>query len=111
MVLLPGQDPHHGRRAASSTNDEQAWRAAWAYKDYGKSYEAVYEREHPPGYRWLIGSFGTNMRMTEMQAAIGRVILKKLDGWSRRAAATRRASLTASRPAPRCAAAAGAHRP
>ena len=90
-----------GEGGIITTNDEQAWRAAWAYKDHGKSYEAVYEREHPPGYRWLIESFGTNMRMTEMQAAIGRVILKKLDGWvaTRRRHATRLFDRLASQPA------------
>lgn len=70
-----------GEGGMITTNDDRAWRRAWAYKDHGKSYAAVYEREHPPGYRWLVESFGTNMRMTEMQAAIGRVILGKLDDW------------------------------
>jgi hypothetical protein len=40
----------------------------WSYKDHGKSYEAVYERQHPPGFRWLHESIGTNWRMLEMQA-------------------------------------------
>ncbi|QKT04811.1 DegT/DnrJ/EryC1/StrS aminotransferase family protein [Ectothiorhodospiraceae bacterium 2226] len=61
--------------------DEEQWRRAWAYKDHGKSYAAVYEREHRAGFRWLHESFGTNWRMTEMQAAIGRVQLSKLAGW------------------------------
>jgi dTDP-4-amino-4,6-dideoxygalactose transaminase len=62
-------------------DDEDLWKRAWAYKDHGKSWDAVYEREHPPGFRWLHESFGTNWRMTEMQAAIGRVQLGKLDNW------------------------------
>lgn len=62
-------------------DDEDAWRRAWSYKDHGKSYAAVYERQHPPGYRWLHESFGTNWRLTEPQAAIGRAQLRKLDGW------------------------------
>jgi dTDP-4-amino-4,6-dideoxygalactose transaminase len=45
---------------------------------------AVFNREHPPGFRWLHESFGTNMRMTEMQAAIGRIPLRKLEEWSAR---------------------------
>jgi len=53
----------------------------WAYKDHGKSYEAVYEREHPEGFRWLHESFGTNWRMTEMQAAIGRIQLGRMSSW------------------------------
>lgn len=63
------------------TNDETAWARAWAFKDHGKSYEAVYDREHPPGFRWLHESFGTNMRMTEMQSAIGRIQLRRLSDW------------------------------
>jgi len=66
------------------TNDESIWRKAWAYKDHGKSYEAVFNREHPPGFRWLAESFGTNFRMTEMQAAIGREQLKLLPSWTQR---------------------------
>lgn len=62
-------------------NNEALWKKAWAYKDIGRSYDAVYNREHAPGFRWLIESFGTNWRMTEMQAAIGRVQLRKLPTW------------------------------
>src|SRR5688572_17201788 len=75
-------------------DDEAAWQRAWSYKDHGKSYEAVFEREHPPGFRWLHESFGTNWRMTEMQAAIGRRQLVKLPAWL--AARRRHASLLAS---------------
>jgi hypothetical protein len=63
------------------TDDEALWEKAWAFKDHGKSYETVYRREHLPGFRWLHESFGTNWRMTEMQAAIGRRQLLKLPGW------------------------------
>lgn len=63
------------------TDDEAIWRRAWAYKDHGKSWAATHESVHPPGFRWLHESFGTNWRMTEMQAAIGRRQLVKLDQW------------------------------
>lgn len=62
-------------------DDEELWKKCWAYKDHGKSYDACYNRPHPPGFRWLHESFGTNWRMTEMQAAIGRIQLRKLDEW------------------------------
>src|SRR5690606_36451296 len=52
------------------------------YKDHGKSYEAVYEREHPPRFRWLHEGFGTNWRMLEMQAAIGRIQLQRMAEWT-----------------------------
>ena len=63
------------------TDDSRLWEKAWAYKDHGKSFDAVFNREHPPGFRWLHESFGSNFRMTEMQAAIGRRQLGKLPQW------------------------------
>ncbi len=70
-----------GEGGMLTTNDPQVWQKAWSFKDHGKSWEAVFERSHPPGFRWLHESFGTNWRMTEMQAAIGRAQLRKLDRW------------------------------
>jgi hypothetical protein len=63
------------------TNDDVLWEKAWAYKDHGKSFDAVYNHQHPPGFRWIHDTFGTNWRMTEMQAAIGRSQLVKLPSW------------------------------
>lgn len=71
-----------GEGGMVTTNDEALWRGMWAYKDHGKSYAAVYERQHPPGFRWLHESFGTNWRMLEMQAAIGRIQLRRMADWS-----------------------------
>ncbi|WP_415303490.1 DegT/DnrJ/EryC1/StrS family aminotransferase [Candidatus Pelagibacter sp. Uisw_090] len=70
-----------GEGGMVTTNDKSLWNKMWAYKDHGKSYEAVYEREHPAGFRWLNESFGTNWRMTEMQAIIGRIQLKRMPDW------------------------------
>ena len=71
-----------GEGGMLTTNDKAIWEKAWAYKDHGKSYDSVYHKKHPPGFRWLHDSFGTNWRMTEMQAAIGRVQLRKLSEWT-----------------------------
>jgi dTDP-4-amino-4,6-dideoxygalactose transaminase len=70
-----------GEGGMVTTNDHAAWRAVWSLKDHGKSWEAVYDRAHPPGFRWLHESVGTNWRMTEMQAALGRSLLRKVPGW------------------------------
>jgi len=70
-----------GEGGMLTTNDEDIWRKAWAFKDHGKSYAAVYEKEHPPGYRWLHESFGTNWRLTEMQSAIGKIQTKYMPDW------------------------------
>jgi len=72
-----------GEGGMLTTSDEQLWRKAWAFKDHGKSFDAVYNREHAPGFRWLHESFGTNWRLTEMQSAIGRVQLRQLPEWTR----------------------------
>jgi len=72
-----------GEGGMLTTNDENIWRSAWAFKDHGKSYAAVYEKEHPPGYRWLHESFGTNWRLTEMQSAIGRIQVKRMHLWQK----------------------------
>jgi dTDP-4-amino-4,6-dideoxygalactose transaminase len=71
-----------GEGGMVTTNDEQLWRKMWSYKDHGKSWEAVYERPHPPGFRWVHDSFGTNWRMMEMQAVIGRIQLRRMPDWT-----------------------------
>ena len=70
-----------GEGGMITTNDEILWRKIWSMKDHGKSIKSVYETEHPPGYRWLHDSFGSNYRMTEMQAIIGRIQLKRIEEW------------------------------
>lgn len=83
-----------GEGGMVTTNHRNWWQAMWSYKDHGKSWEAMYERQHPPGYRWVHESFGTNWRMLEVQAAIGRVQLRRMPVWSaqRRANAARLAA-------------------
>ncbi|WP_218509419.1 DegT/DnrJ/EryC1/StrS aminotransferase family protein [Variovorax sp. dw_308] len=71
-----------GEGGMVTTNDRALWSAMWSYKDHGKSWEAVYEREHPRGFRWLHESFGTNWRMLEMQAVIGRIQLQRMSDWT-----------------------------
>jgi dTDP-4-amino-4,6-dideoxygalactose transaminase len=84
-----------GEGGLLALDDTDQWQEAWSFKDHGKSWSAVYEVQHPPGFRWLHESFGTNWRLTELQAAIGRVQLKKLEQWS--AARARNATLLAER--------------
>ena len=69
-----------------TTDDPAIWRRVWEFKDHGKSWDAVYNKNHPVGFRWLHESIGTNGRMTEMQATIGRIQLRKLPAWNARRA-------------------------
>jgi dTDP-4-amino-4,6-dideoxygalactose transaminase len=71
-----------GEGGMVTTNDPELWSKMWSYKDHGKSYEAIYNRSHPPGFRWVHESFGTNWRMLEMQGAIGRIQLKCMSDWT-----------------------------
>ena len=73
-----------GEGGMVTTNDEALWKKMWGYKDHGKSWDAIYNKEHPPGFRWLHESFGTNWRLTEMQSTIGRVQLKRMPEWTKR---------------------------
>lgn len=66
------------------TNRYDLWQRAWSFKDHGKSHDAVYNRQHAPGFRWLHERIGTNWRLTEVQSAIGRVALGKLEFWVER---------------------------
>lgn len=70
-----------GEGGMVTTNDRELWSKMWSLKDHGKSWEAIYEREHAPGFRWLHESFGTNWRMTEMQAVLGRIQLQRMAAW------------------------------
>jgi hypothetical protein len=70
-----------GEGGMVTTNSDELWNTMWSLKDHGKSYEAVYHREHAPGFRWLHESFGTNWRLSEVQSAVGRIQLKKLPQW------------------------------
>ncbi len=78
-----------GEGGMVTTNRAELWDSMWAFKDHGKTYEAVFGREHPPGFRWLHERFGSNFRLTELQSAIGRIQLLRLTEWT--AARTRNA--------------------
>lgn len=78
-----------GEGGLIALDDDAMWRRAWSRKDHGKSHDAVFERAHPPGFRWLHESFGTNLRMTGLQAALGSHQLGRLEAW--REARTRNA--------------------
>ena len=71
-----------GEGGMVTTNDENLWKKMWSYKDHGKNFDSIYNKQHPPGFRWLHDSFGTNWRMMEMQAVIGRLQLQNMPEWT-----------------------------
>ena len=89
-----------GEGGLLTTNDSELWEKCWSMKDHGKSRQATQQPHPPHQFRWLHQGFGTNWRLTEIQAAIGRVMLGRLPDWvatRRRNAATLTASLSSIR--------------
>lgn len=84
-----------GEGGMLTTNSKDVWSAAWSYKDHGKSYEAVYHREHAPGFRWLHERFGTNWRMLEVQGVLGRIQLTRMNDWHKARTANANAIMAA----------------
>ena len=71
-----------GEGGMITTNNEEIWNLIWSFKDHGKSWSKVHNQKHPPGFRWLHNRFGSNFRLTEIQSAIGRIQLKRLQDWN-----------------------------
>jgi len=40
-----------GEGGMVTTNNHDLWDRMWSYKDHGKNWDAVYNRDHPPGFR------------------------------------------------------------
>ncbi len=70
-----------GEGGLLTCQDGQLFEKAWSVKDHGKSRAAIAAKGHPPGFRYVHESFGTNWRMTEMQGAIGRIQLGRIADW------------------------------
>lgn len=84
-----------GEGGIVTTNDAALWDRMWSFKDHGKSYDTVYNKEHAPGFRWLHESFGTNWRLTEMQSAIGRIQLRRMPEWTKKRSSNAQALIDA----------------
>ncbi len=71
-----------GEGGLLATNDEKIWQKVWSFKDHGRDHKTMFSKKDSRGFVWAVYSFGSNYRMTEMQAAIGRIQLRKLPQWS-----------------------------
>jgi len=63
------------------TNDTAAYERMWTFRDHGKDFKRANAGDVGAGFQFLVDSFGTNWRLTEMQSAIGRRQLEKLPRW------------------------------
>jgi dTDP-4-amino-4,6-dideoxygalactose transaminase len=70
-----------GEGGMVTTQDRVLWSKMWSFKDHGKSWEAVCNNQHTPGFHWLHETFGSNLRMTEIQAVLGRIQLRRMPQW------------------------------
>jgi dTDP-4-amino-4,6-dideoxygalactose transaminase len=67
-----------GEGGLITTNDPLLYERLWSLRDHGRNRAMTRAPEPEPGFRWQQTAFGSNDRMTEMQAAIGRVQLADL---------------------------------
>jgi dTDP-4-amino-4,6-dideoxygalactose transaminase len=84
-----------GEGGMTTTDDPELWSKMWSYKDHGKNYDKVFSDDHSPGFRWLHDSFGSNYRMLEVQAVIGRIQLRRMAEWHARRIANARVMIDA----------------
>ena len=68
-----------GEGGMISTNSKKLWLKCWSLKDHGKNFKSVFYKKQKTIFKWLHDDLGSNYRMTEMQAVIGREQLKTLD--------------------------------
>ena len=70
-----------GEGGLLATNDESSFKIVWGLRDHGRTWDAARAQSDTPGYKWIRDDFGTNCRMSEPQAALGRVALRRLPNW------------------------------
>jgi dTDP-4-amino-4,6-dideoxygalactose transaminase len=73
-----------GEGGMVNTDNPELWSRMWSFKDHGKSFDQMYRKDRPAGFRWVHDSFGSNYRMLEMQAVLGRIQLQRLTEWHSR---------------------------
>ena len=71
-----------GEGGMVTTSRLDLWDSIWSFKDHGKSHAAMFDRQHPQGFRWLHERFGSNFRLTELQSAVGRIQLQRMKEWT-----------------------------
>ena len=70
-----------GEGGVVATKNFKLYKKLWSLKDCGKNYLKLLNSRKENKFRWIHDFQGTNLRMTEVQAAVGRYQLKKLSTW------------------------------
>ena len=73
-----------GEGGMISTDKKKLWLKCWSLKDHGKNYNKKFNKKNKNIFNWLHDDLGSNYRMTEIQATIGRYQLKNLDNQIKR---------------------------
>ena len=74
-----------GEGGMITTSREDLWEKVWSLKDHGKDRKLSLSKVNPKrkDFRWLHKNFGTNLRLTEVQSAVGRIQLSRLEEWNK----------------------------
>ena len=70
-----------GEGGMINTNNAEIYQKIWSFKDHGKCLESL-RNSNQKGFKWIHNHLGSNFRLTEMQSAIGRLQLKKINLWN-----------------------------
>src|SRR5262249_49151762 len=70
-----------GEGGLLATHHDSNFKTVWGLRDHGRNWDTARTQTDSPGYKWIRDDFGTNCRMTEVQAALGRVALRRLPEW------------------------------
>ena len=62
-------------------NNKKLYKKIWSLKDCGKNYSKFINNKKSYNFKWVHDFYGTNLRLTEVQAVVGRYQLKKLNYW------------------------------
>ena len=72
-----------GEGGMITTNSSDIWEFIWSFKDHGKSYKEVHNNKNKEGFKWLHENIGSNLRLTEMQSALGNIQLERIHEWNK----------------------------
>ncbi len=72
-----------GEGGMVTTNNKKYFNKIRSFKDHGKSFAKLEKGDLSQGYKYIHDNLGSNFRLTEMQSAIGRIQLCKLDLWNK----------------------------
>ena len=67
-----------GEGGMIGTNNKDLYERIWQLKEIGKVRKLMIKKYKNTAYRWVHNTFGTNLRLTEIQSAVGRIQLKRL---------------------------------